>query len=103
MPLNKAQKLAKEYLEKINLLNIAYKRPDRCTDIEQLCTMIIRATMCKNTKIMINNPMYLLHNLKDIKDIIKEVETILNDKDIVILDLLSNEIHYKGCQCHTIK
>ncbi len=103
MAVNKAQNLANKYLEKVNLLNITSKRPNRCTDIEKLYTMIIRATMCKNKKIIIANPVHLLNNLKDIKDIIKGMKSIINNKDVVILDILSNEIHYEGCLCHIIK
>ena len=101
--INKAQNISNEYLEKIHLSNIANKRPTACSDTEKLYAMIIRATMCQNKKIIISNLVHLLDNLKDIQDIIKNVENIVTDKNVTILDIFSNEIHYEGCLCRIIK
>jgi len=98
-----ADNIAKNYLEKINLLSISYKRPIKCTDTEELYVMIIRALMAKDKKIFISNPVHLLNNLKDITDIIKDIKNIIDDKNIMILDIYSNEIHYEGCSCNIIK
>jgi hypothetical protein len=103
MPTDIAQNIANEYLEKINLSNIAYKRPIKCTNIEVLSSMLLRAIMCKNKTIILSNPIHLLNNLKDIKDIIRDIKAVIGDKNIMLLDILSNEIHYEGCPCHIIK
>jgi ABC-type polar amino acid transport system ATPase subunit len=103
MPTNTAQKLAKEYLKKINLLDIADKRPIQCTDTQKLSIMLLRALMCNNKTIFVSNPIHLLNNLKDIKDIIADIKGVAEGKHIMILDILSNEIHYEGCSCHTIR
>ncbi len=103
MPTNMAEQITKTYLEKINLSSITYKRPIKCTNIEVLYSMLLRAIMCKNDTIIISNPIHLLNNLKDIKDIIIDIKSVIDDKKIMILDILSNEVHYEGCPCHTIK
>jgi len=102
MSAKKADEISMRYLEKISLDSIALKRPIQCSDMELLQIMLLRAFMCKNPNIAIVNPHYLINNLKDIKVIIEMVE-LLNEKKLLILDILPHEINYKGCKCHTIK
>jgi len=103
MPTTAAENIAKQHLKKAALLDIAYKRPINCTNSELLSVMLLRAMMCKSHTIIISNPIDLLNNLKDIKDIIRDIKDMPDEKNIIILDLLSNEIHYEGCSCHTIR
>jgi len=102
MPAKKANKITAKYLQKLNLSNISLYRPIRCSDLEILQVMLIRASMCKNQNIVIINPHYLINNLKDIKVIIENMK-MMKDKDLLILDTISNEVYYKGCSCHIVK
>jgi len=98
----KADNITMQYLQKINLADIALKRPIQCNDIEILQVMLLRAYMCKNPNIAIINPHHLINNLKDIKVII-DIVKLLNEKNLLILDTISNEVSYEGCSCYTIK
>lgn len=102
MPTKTAQKLATKYLEKIELADFALKRPIECTATQKFHIMLIRALMSRDKLIIIATPIYLINTLKDIKVIINSMK-ILNEKSILILDTLSNEIHYEGCSCNIIK
>jgi len=102
MPTKKANKITQEYLQKLNLPNISLYRPIQCSNLETLQVMLIRASMCKNKNIVIINPHHLINNLKDIKVIIDNMKAI-KDKDLLILDTISNEMYYKGCSCRIVK
>jgi len=102
MPTKKASEIAMSYLEKLNLSKIALYRPVMCNDLEILQVMFLRAVMFKNKNIAIINPHYLINNLKDIKVIIDAMKMV-EGKDLLILDLLSNEIYYEGCSCRIVR
>ncbi len=58
--------------------------------------------MTKEMNVIISRPLYLINNTKDIKNIIENIK-IFNEKNVLILDTISNEVHYKGCLCNMIK
>ncbi len=100
----KSEKIADEYLEKINLAHIGLLRLSQCSSIEIFYTMFIRALMTKERKIIIVTPLSLIKNLRDIKELVQNINILnIHKKDILILDTITNENQYKGCRCHIIK
>jgi len=65
--------------------------------------MIIRALMTKENNILIVYPISIIENFNDIEIIIKNINLLNDNKNIIILDTITNETHYKGCLCHIIK
>ena len=102
-PRLKAEDEAKEMLQKIGLERIADFRSNRCTKEELFYVMIIRAFMCDRERIVIKSPLQLLENLSRICNIVKNIEILNTDKDIMILDTQANHWHYEGCGCNIIK
>jgi len=99
----KAQKIAKEMLKKINQEHISLFRVSACTPIEIFYTQFIRALMMKEKKIIIVTPFSLIDNLRDINAIINNIKILSSKKDILLLDMLSNENHYEGSLCSIVK
>ncbi|MEA2099013.1 MAG: hypothetical protein U9P72_02685 [Campylobacterota bacterium] len=98
-----SQKIANEYLEKIDITHISLKRKSQCSNLEIFYTMLIRALMTKESNILIVSPLSIIENIKDIETIIQNINLLNDNKNIIILDTITNETHYKGCSCHIIK
>jgi ABC-type lipoprotein export system ATPase subunit len=98
-----AQEIADEYLSKIDLSNIALNRIEQCTQLETFYVMFIRALMSKRKNIIIIKPFSLINNLINIHTISDVINKINNEKNIFSFDSVSNEMHYKGYPCLTIK
>jgi len=103
LSIKEAQRIAHNYLSKIGLEHIGLYRVSQCKHTEILYTMFIRALMTKHSNVIIASPFSLARNIKDIKDIIKDIELLNNGKNIIIIDTLTNENRYKGVACHIIK
>ncbi|MDA3909557.1 MAG: hypothetical protein PF437_10780 [Sulfurimonas sp.] len=103
MPTKKAQEEAKESLKKIELENIGLNRLNQCNSYEVFCVCFIRALMTKESDVIIVTPFHLIDNLRNIKTIISIVEKLQVKKNILILDTISNEIHYKDSSCNIVK
>lgn len=103
MPTKEAQEQAKEYLKKIELENIGLNRLNQCNTYEVFCVSLIRALMTKEMDVIIVSPFHLIDNLRDINTVITTIEKLEVKKNILILDTLSNEIHYKGSSCNIVK
>jgi len=103
LPTIKAQKIAKEMLEKIHQEHISLYRVSACTPVEIFYIQFIRALMMKEKKIIIVTPFSLIENLRDINVIIKNITILGSEKEILLLDMLSNENHYEGSQCSIVK
>lgn len=99
----KAQENAQTYLEKINLEQIATYRLTACSVDEIFYVQFIRALMTQEKNIIIVTPFSLIENLRNINDIIENIKLLNQDKNILILDTLNNEIHYKGYSCNIVK
>jgi len=104
MPTSKAQELANQYLQKINLDSIGTKRLNQCSSLEIFYVMCIRALMMDAKTVIIETPYAIVDNLRDIASVLENI-SILNftNKKILILDTQNNQIHYKGCKCNTAK
>ena len=98
-----ASKEALLMLERLSLENIAQKRVTYCSKIDIFYVMFIRALMSDAKNIVIVTPFSLVKNLENITQIIENILLLNDDKNIIILDNISNETHYKGYPCHIIK
>jgi ABC-type lipopolysaccharide export system ATPase subunit len=99
----KAQDIAREMLKKISHEHVALYRVSSCSPTEIFYIQFIRALMMREEKIMIVTPFSLIDNLRNINVIIKNIEILAHKKHILIVDMLSNEIHYQGTACNTVK
>jgi hypothetical protein len=66
--------------------------------------MVIRAMMAKEEVIFIVTPFFLIKKLARIEPVLEKL-VLLNkeQKNIIILDNLTNQSHYKGDLCNIIK
>jgi len=103
MPRSKAEKIARDFLSKVDLEHIEFKRENQCTIVELFYVMFIRALMSKNEYIFIEVKHSVLESLKDIKSVFQNINLLKGDKNIFILDLLENENYYKGSLCNIVK
>ena len=103
MPTKKAQAIAWEYLKRLGLSHIGNYRINQCSAIEIFYVMFIRALMTKEKTIIIKTPYAILESLREIKFIFNNIEMINDNKNILILDTLNNQIHYEGCSCNIVK
>ena len=65
--------------------------------------MYIRALMTKEKIILIKMPLSIIDKWKNIASVIDKVSNISTTKEIVILDTIHNEIHYRGSLCNIVK
>ena len=99
----KAQNIARDMLRKISQEHIALYRVSTCSPTEIFYIQFIRALMMNEDQIMIVTPFSLIDNLRNINVIIENIKILAHKKHILIVDMLSNEIHYKGTACNTVK
>lgn len=98
-----AQKEASDYLKKIELDMIGLKRVSECSNLEIFYVMFIRALMSKEMNVIIALPFSITDSLRDMKSIIDNLSKLESEKNILILDLKSNEMHYKESLCNIIE
>lgn len=98
-----AQKEAGEYLKKIGLDNIGLNRASECSNLEIFYVMFIRALMSKEPKIIIASPFSITDDSKEMKSIIENMQSLGGEKNILILDLNSNQTYYEESLCNIIK
>ena len=103
MSIKDAQLLANEFLDKIELSYIGKFRKHQCTLFEIFFVLFIRALMTKERLVIIKLPYRLLYSLVDIKTICQKIDTLNNDKDILILDTFNNKMNYKETICNIIE
>ncbi len=103
MPIELAQEEAKEALKKVELENIAFNRLNQCNSYEVFCVCLIRALMTKEMNIIIISPFHLIDNLRNIQTIVSTIQKLQVKKNILILDTISNETHYKESSCNIVK
>lgn len=76
MPKHQAQKLAIEYLERLDLGHIAKIRNPSLSQEERFCAMLLRAVMVRDALIVIDQPFKIIPHLKDIQYIIAALKKI---------------------------
>jgi len=104
LSIKKAEELANEYLEKINISHISLQRVQNTNSIDIFYTMLIRALMSKQKNIIIIAMPLIVNDIKYLNDILNNINILnANYKNILILDTITNEHYYKGCLCPIIK
>jgi ABC-type proline/glycine betaine transport system ATPase subunit len=103
MSVEDAQKLARDHLKLISFEDVAQKRVNNCGEIEIFYVKFIRALFSDAENILISTPFRILQSIENIDKIINNLLKYETQKNIVILDLFSNEHRYKGSACNTIK
>lgn len=98
-----AQKEAREALKKIDLEKISLYRANMCDAYEIFCVSLIRAMMSDDKSVIIISPINLVDNLSTMSEISSVIKKLEMDKDIIVLDTLSNEAHYKEVSCNIVK
>ena len=98
-----AQSQAREALAKIELEGISLYRVNMCDAYEIFCVSLIRAMMSANSSVIIISAINLLDNLSDINDIVSIIKKLQMNKNVIILDTLSNKTYYKETSCITVK
>jgi ABC-type lipopolysaccharide export system ATPase subunit len=76
MPKHQAQRLVLEYLERVGLGHIAYKRNPALNSEERFCVMLLRAAMVQDAMILIDQPFKIIPHLKDIQFITNTLKKI---------------------------
>jgi ABC-type lipopolysaccharide export system ATPase subunit len=76
MPKKQAQRLAVEYLQRVGLEHIAYKRNPALNQEERFCVMLLRAAMVRDAMIVIDQPFKIIPHLKDIQYIMNALKKI---------------------------
>jgi len=79
MPKHQAERLSLEYLDRLGLESIAYKRNPALNPEERFCVMLLRAVMVRDAMILIDRPFRLIPHLKDvqyIKEVLKKIDDL---------------------------
>ncbi|WP_373071559.1 hypothetical protein [Sulfurimonas sp.] len=103
MSVEDAQKLAREYLKLISYEDLGNKRVNNCTEVEIFYVKFIRALFSDAQNIYISTPFVILQSVVNMDEIINNLLKYNSEKNIMILDLNSNEHRYKGSTCNTIR
>jgi len=103
LSVKQAHKDALNLLDKLSLASIADKRINECCDEDVFYVMFMRAMMSSEKDIVIEVPFSLVKNLENIGKLIENILFLNDDKNIIILDNITNESKYKGYPCHIIK
>lgn len=91
-----AEAEATKELEKIGFSAIVKKRISECNTEEIFFTMLIRALMTKERSVIIVSLLSLIGDFADIKSTIDKISILNSSKNLYVLDLFSNEVHYKN-------
>lgn len=102
-PAQIAQDEVMEHLRSISLEHIATLRASTCSEFEIFCAKLIRAMLSECKNIFILTPFVLIPTLLDLQELHQVLLKLDTKKDIIILDMYNNELHYKGEICHIIK
>ncbi|GAB6272930.1 MAG: hypothetical protein PHH96_01330 [Smithellaceae bacterium] len=76
MPKRRAQRMVVEYLQRLGVGDIAYKRNPVLTQEERFCAMLLRAAMVKDAMILIDQPFKIIPHLKDVRLIVAALKKI---------------------------
>ena len=76
MPRHQAQRLAIEYLQRLDLGDIAFKRNPALTLEERFCVMMLRAAMMQDAMLVIDQPFKIIPHLKDLQYVVTALKKI---------------------------
>lgn len=102
-PVIEAEQEVLEFLKLISLEEIAKKRVPECSEFEIFCTMLLRAIMSDNQKILIVTPFSLITTLTGVKEIADVIYKLNTKKDIIIVDMKNNKTNYEEELCHIVE
>ena len=103
MSIANATSLAVEILREINLAKLSDRYVSTCSVEEIFLVMFLRAMMCQEKNVILKLPSAILGNLFNIKQLVQNINRVNKSKKIIILDLMSDELSYKGCECNIEK
>jgi len=95
MSRKEAETLSLQYLEKMNLASIAYKRNPALTYEERFCAMLLRAVMVEDNIVVIDRPFKIMPDIQDsrfINRILNAVDDLLHN--CTIFDYIWNQDRY---------
>ncbi len=98
-----AQKEAILLLQTISMESIATKETYECNEFELFCAMLVRAMLSDAPCIFIVSPFTLITTLIEIQNIIDVILKLEIKKDIIMLDIQTNALHYKKESCHVLQ
>lgn len=99
-----AQKIAYDELKRLELLPIAALRYEACSEKEIFFIQLIRAHMQKDAKIVIDQPFVFLAEEMDLSIILDALDRLLiSYQDVLIIDLMHQQSHYRESACHIEK
>lgn len=100
----KAYKKAEKALKVLNIENISLLRYEACSDKEIFLVQVIRASVQKEAKIIIEQPFMLLSSEIDLDFIFDALDMLsVPYERVLIIDLKHQENYYKESRCHIIK
>ena len=76
MPRVQAESMVLNALQRLDLMEIAYKRNPSLTNEERFCVFLLRACMVKDAIIMIDRPFKIIPHLQDIDFIFQTLKKI---------------------------
>jgi len=76
MPLNQAQDVALNALQRLNLKHIANKRNPFLNNEERFCVMLLRAVMVREASVIIDRPFKIMPHLNDINFVLQALKKI---------------------------
>lgn len=99
-----AQKISRKALKDMYIENICDLRYEKCSEKEIFYTQLIRASVIKNAKIIIDQPFVFLPDEMDLNFLSDALDTLfIAYDDVMIIDLLHQVSHYKESLCHIEK
>ncbi|MFA5181254.1 MAG: hypothetical protein WC405_08015 [Syntrophales bacterium] len=101
LSVREAEDIAKMYLTKLHLEDIATKRNPVLLEEQRFCVMVLRAVMVENAMVVIDRPFKIMSDLDDtrfIRDVLTSVEDLF--QECHVFDYLWNEKRYAGGMIH---
>jgi len=97
LSVREAEDIAKIFLKKLHLEDIAGKRSPVLEEEQRFCVMVLRAVMVEDAILVIDRPFKIMPDLDDTR-FIRDVLTSVNElfQECHIFDYLWNEKRYTG-------
>ena len=97
LSVREAEDIAKIFLKKLHLEDIAGKRSPVLEEEQRFCVMVLRAVMVEDAILVIDRPFKIMPDLDDTR-FIRDVLTAVNElfQECHIFDYLWNEKRYTG-------
>jgi ABC-type phosphate/phosphonate transport system ATPase subunit len=91
-----ARQMVFEYLQRYDMVDIAYKRNSELTEAERFCVMVLRAVMLDNAVIAMDRPFQILTKFQDARFIYAALKKVDDSyRESYILDYEWNANRYR--------